>query len=214
MRRKRGREGMRRLRAGLVTPHSGGPGTRSGGITTPPRGARWTGTVPRGFGRAKARQADEANWHRSLEKKPERTPGNADPGTEKPRSGAPRGASPLASGEDTPRQACRAASPAAQGASQAPAFFGAPRPLTGRDDGDDGLPGAAKNTGDGARLLFENQIGARARASGDDAGARRNRWRWGGRPRDSDRHSRTRHRDSNDLPKRSGRASSNLATLS
>ena len=38
------RDRMRRLRAGLVTPHSGGPGTGSGGIRTPPRGARWTGT--------------------------------------------------------------------------------------------------------------------------------------------------------------------------
>ena len=37
---------MRRPRAGYADLHSGGPGTRSGGITTPPRGARWTGTVP------------------------------------------------------------------------------------------------------------------------------------------------------------------------
>src|SRR5665647_1553141 len=35
---------MRRLRAGLVTPLPGGLGSRSAGIRTPPRGARWTGT--------------------------------------------------------------------------------------------------------------------------------------------------------------------------
>jgi len=34
---------MRRLRAGLVTPHSGGR-EPTGGTMTPPRGARWTGT--------------------------------------------------------------------------------------------------------------------------------------------------------------------------
>ena len=44
------------------------------------------------FGRAKVRQADEANWHQSLEKKPGRKPGNADLGIRNRRRGAPRGA--------------------------------------------------------------------------------------------------------------------------
>jgi len=38
---------MRRPRAGFASLHSGGPGTRSGGTTTPPQGACWTGTVPK-----------------------------------------------------------------------------------------------------------------------------------------------------------------------
>src|SRR5674476_507543 len=50
---------MRRLRAGLVTPLPGGLGSRSGGIRTAPRGARWTGTGLKCL-----------------------VPGNADPGTE------------------------------------------------------------------------------------------------------------------------------------
>ena len=35
---------VRRPRAGFVAPHPGRLGSRSGGITTAPRGARWTGT--------------------------------------------------------------------------------------------------------------------------------------------------------------------------
>ena len=41
-----GREEMRRPRASLAATLPGGPGTRSGGITTAPQGACWTGTVP------------------------------------------------------------------------------------------------------------------------------------------------------------------------
>ena len=76
MRRKRGREGMRRLRAGLVTPHSGGPGIRPGGIMTPPRGARWTGTG------ANASSQEARTRGLCFRRKPE----NAS------RDGAPRGA--------------------------------------------------------------------------------------------------------------------------
>jgi hypothetical protein len=43
-------QAARRPRAGLVTPRSGGPGTRSGGTMTPPRGARWTGTARMALG--------------------------------------------------------------------------------------------------------------------------------------------------------------------
>jgi len=48
---------MRRLRAWFAATRSGSPGTRSGGTTTPPRGARWT-----------------RDWRKCL------VPGNADPG--------------------------------------------------------------------------------------------------------------------------------------
>jgi len=89
---------MRRLRAGLVTPLPGGLGNRSGGTRTPPRGARWTGTVPHGFGRAKARQADEANWRWDPSEETGRKPGNADPGIRNRRRGAPRGARVLQKG--------------------------------------------------------------------------------------------------------------------
>ena len=86
----------RRLRAGLVTPHSGGPGTRPGGITTPLRGARWTGpSRASAMGRsvfrcgtcgAETAPKDETwTWKRG-------------PGNGNRRSGAPRGDAPCAWG--------------------------------------------------------------------------------------------------------------------
>ena len=150
----------RRPRAGLVTPHSGGPGTRPGGITTPLRGASLDWDRSTCFGRAKARQADEANWRRSLEKKPGRKPGNADPGTEIAANGAPRGAFPSRKREGHASQACRAATPVAQGVSQTPAFLGAPLPLTG-ERRTTACPGPVKNTGDDACLLHPPLEGAK-----------------------------------------------------
>jgi hypothetical protein len=76
----------------LVTPHSGGPGTRPGGITTPLRGARWTGPSwaclgPERFqvmslGAEEPRSEETWTWKRG-------------PGIRNRRGGAPRGASPL-----------------------------------------------------------------------------------------------------------------------
>src|SRR5664280_2904229 len=102
---------MRRLRAGLVTPLPGGLGTRPGGTTAALQGACWTGT---GF--------------TSL------VPGSADP---RPKIAAVerREARLRRHGGDAPRQACRAASPAAQGACAKPPRFSALRSLKGAQDG-------------------------------------------------------------------------------
>jgi len=67
-RRSRRRSEGRRLRAGLVTPSPGGPGTRPGGTTAAPQGACWTGT-----GRQRPR------------------PRKRGPGDRNRRTGAPRG---------------------------------------------------------------------------------------------------------------------------
>ena len=53
---------VRRPLSRLVTAAPGGPGNRSGGTTTAPQGACWTGTAHEVFGPARAQQADEANW--------------------------------------------------------------------------------------------------------------------------------------------------------
>ena len=76
-------------------------------------------------------------------------PGNAEPGAGNRRSGAPRGVASLA------REATRLAMRVGRlrqppgGLRQAPAFLGAPLPL-GSVEWDDGVPGAAKNTGGAA----------------------------------------------------------------
>ncbi len=71
----------------------------------------------------------------------------------------------IANREDTQRQACRVAAPATQEVSHTSAFPGAPLPSLGGMEyavGNDGAPGAAKNTGGGAlatasvHTLFEN----------------------------------------------------------
>ena len=157
---------MRRLRAGLVTPPPGGPGTRSGGTKAAPQGACWTGTVPPVSGRTKARQADEANWRCGPRKKPGRKPGNADPGNRNRRRGAPRGARapqgarhdriPAAPrGATPPRASCggRLPGPSCRGSTKGPA-------QRGRNDG---VPGAAKNPGAEA-WLFENLTALRRSA--------------------------------------------------
>ena len=53
-------------------------------------------------------------------------------------------------------QACRVAAPATRRASQALAFPGAPLPSLGNGLGNDGAPGAAKNTGGGAFATFRH----------------------------------------------------------
>ena len=99
------------------------------------------------FGRAKVRQADEANWHQSLEKKPGRKPGNADLGIRNRRHGVPRGARIL---QKRMRQDGRLVRHsvlhplACRGARKRPREWGRK----------DGLPGAAKNTGDFACLPY------------------------------------------------------------
>ena len=120
---------VRRPRAGFVTPHSGGPGTRSGGIRTAPPGARL-----------------DWDWH-SASSQETRTRGQKSP--QWSAEGRP---SARAKRKGHASQACRAAAPAAQGASQAPASLGAPLPSLGAKGRPrhDGVPRAAKNRGDGA----------------------------------------------------------------
>src|SRR5450631_3569657 len=121
---------MRRLRAGLVTPPPGGLGTRSGGTRTPPRGARWTGTG------ANASSPET------------RTRGTEIAAVER------REARLRRHGGDAPRQACRAASPAAQGLAPSPRVFRRSAPSRGRGR-DDGLPGAAQIIRAHTRALLE-----------------------------------------------------------
>ena len=133
---------MWRPRAGLVTLHSGGPGTRPGGTTTPPRGARWTGrlgdsrqTPPRpGVEPARGAEAGDergVSWKRG-------------PGIRNRHHGAPRGAAPSQEGANSRKVA--------------PIGAPSPRLCEGqrsppRRERKTGVPGAAtKNTGDGARL--------------------------------------------------------------
>src|SRR5664280_3560350 len=118
---------MRRLRAGLVTPLPGGLGTRPGGTTAALQGACWTGT---GF--------------TSL------VPGSADP---RPKIAAVerREARLRRHGGDAPRQACRAASPAAQGACAKPPRFSALRSLWGAKVERRPTRGRSNNTGAHAR---------------------------------------------------------------
>jgi len=91
---------------------------------------------------------------RGLEHGPCRCPEVLPKGSSRtPQCGAPGGASSRSQGMRRRLTASRAASPAAQGASQAPAFPGAPLPLREPRFGlrDEGLPGAdTKNTGGGA----------------------------------------------------------------
>src|SRR5664279_2045160 len=111
---------MRRLRAGLVTPLPGGLGSRSGGIRTAPRGARWTGT---GF--------------TSL------VPGSADRGTEKPRWSAARRA-PFAKGAHAARRELTKDAP--RGA-PSPRLLPRVRKVAPRKWEEGGLPGAGKEYG-------------------------------------------------------------------
>ena len=121
--------GMRRLRAGFVPPLPGGPGNRPGGNTTPPRGARWTGT-----GR-KASSQEARTRGLCLRPRPRARSRSRSAGK---RASQPerRYASP----------ACRAASPAAQEVSQASAFSGAPLPSPKGEcrGGSRGVPGAGQ----------------------------------------------------------------------
>ena len=112
----------RRPRAGLVTPRSGGPGLA----------VRWHyDRLPSMAGR----DGDEG-WRK--------LPGSGVPkalrvscpeawrsGTEKPPVERREAPSPDRKGEGHASQACRAATLAAQGVSQTPAFLGAPLPLVG-----------------------------------------------------------------------------------
>jgi hypothetical protein len=141
----------------------------------------------------------------------EQKPGNADPG---PVSLAKAGgAKPPWSAERRPHPSKEDAARRKTGAplgAPPPRFFGGKKKGPAPAGWNTAYPGPERIR---AMMLGCLKIKSEAaRATGDDAGAQNRRW--GGRPRDSDRHSRTRHRDSNDLPKRSGRASSNLATLS
>jgi hypothetical protein len=70
---------VRRLRAGLVTPHSGGLGTRPGGTRTPPRGASLEGagkSVPPAVRRGRPKGAALSRRRNGPD------PGSADPRTE------------------------------------------------------------------------------------------------------------------------------------
>jgi|SRR5450631_551553 hypothetical protein len=118
---------MRRLRAGLVTPPPGGLGTRSGGTRTPPRGARWTGTGANASSpETRTREPKVAAVER-------------------------REARLRRHGGDAPRQACRAASPAAQGTCAKPPRFSALRSLKGARKGRRPTRGRSNNTGAHAR---------------------------------------------------------------
>ena len=131
-----GREEMRRLRAGFVTPLPGGPGNRPGGIMTPPRAARWTGT-----GRKASSQ--EARTRRlCLWREPEA----------RSRDGAPRGARvpgdrDAARRKDWCATRCSIPSPFARGERR-----------------DDGAPGAAQITRARKRALMNTGAGARPSA--------------------------------------------------
>jgi hypothetical protein len=128
---------MRRLRAGLVTPPPGGLGTRSGGTRTPPRGARWTGTGANASSpETRTREPKVAAVER-------------------------REARLRRHGGDAPRQACRAASPAAQGTCAKPPRFSALRSLKGARKGRRPTRGRSNNTGAHAR-----PFGIRAMALG------------------------------------------------
>ncbi len=92
---------MRRLRAGFVTPHSGGPGAPLGGTTD--RSARSFAGLERSnrfLVREVSVPAVEAAL-RDLDRRPDCKPGNAGPGTEKPRWSAER--RPHPSKEDAAR---------------------------------------------------------------------------------------------------------------
>src|SRR5450631_1555741 len=64
----RKREKGWRPRARLVTPHSGGPGTRPGGTMTPPRGARCVGPRKCGFKKRGPGEQKSPRW--SAERRP------------------------------------------------------------------------------------------------------------------------------------------------
>ena len=121
------RRSVRRLRAGFVPPPPGRPGTRSGGITTALRGARWTGTGPLASSQETRTQGEKSpRW--SAGRRPHIVRCAA-----RRKTGAPSGA-------------------------PSPRHFGR------REKPDDGVPRAAKNRGDDARL-HACHSGARASAN-------------------------------------------------
>ena len=144
----------RRPRAGLVSRHSGGPGTRSGGTRTAPQGACWTGTgnAPR--------------------------PRKRGPGDLKsPQWSAERRLSAIASGGDTPRKRVGRFRQPPRGAIASAPRFPALRFPSGRRRGNTGVPRAAKNRGDDAcpRLSRWQCAGWHAEARRAKAGAAKNR---------------------------------------
>jgi hypothetical protein len=142
---------MRRPRAGFVTPHPGGSGTPLGGHDDPSARSFAGQAAPVVGGRTQARQGDEPNWRRGPE---------ADRGvfleTRDRKQKSP--------------QVERREAPAfllERGTIVTDAPFGAPLPLMTRaskacprEGGeDDGVPGAAKNRGDGARVVCTRSSG-------------------------------------------------------
>jgi hypothetical protein len=133
---------VRRLRARLVTSHSGGPGY-------PPAGMNETGCrqwlhAAGDEGRRKLPGSGSAKTLPSCARKR----GTRD---RKAASGAPRGAPPLRKRRGHASQACRAVSPTAQGRVSPRALrFPALRSTHGGEENDDGVPRAAKDRGGGA----------------------------------------------------------------
>jgi hypothetical protein len=132
---------VRRLRARLVTSHSGGVGAPPGGHYEPPASSSLT-AEPLLARSSDARQPDEGNWRGRADGKTDGSP-KARPGAEgKRRDGAPQGAAILATRIASKR------TDAPSGAPSPSIAFRGQKPQ-------DGVPGAAKNTGD----LPRSQIG-------------------------------------------------------
>ena len=145
----RGRSGMRRLLLRLVTAAPGGPGTRPGGTTTPPRGARWTGPSraslgPERFqvlslGAEDPRKEGTWTWKRG-------------PGIRNRRQwSAERRLPPIARGKDTPRKRVGRFSPSRSRGLANPCVSRRSAPLRGALN-ETTASRSAKNTGDDACL--------------------------------------------------------------
>jgi membrane peptidoglycan carboxypeptidase len=129
--------GVRRLRLRLASEVPGSLGAWPCGITTALRGARWTGTGMRRVTPAEPTSQEAQTWGSSRWREPE-TQSRKQARRREPRGcGAPQGA----------RLSPEGAGVARRRSIHAPR--GAPRPLMLRVRGnqDDGVPGAAKNTG-------------------------------------------------------------------
>jgi len=106
------------------------------------QGACWTGIGHAGDGAATSQEARPGAEPRELSGRGESRKWSAE-----------RRASSIARGSRTPRKRARAASPAAQGASQAPAFLGAPLPSLFGERWDCGKPRARMRRENGCSCL-------------------------------------------------------------